>query len=69
MGGGRAGCRMSKHSKSLAEEGGSAVEVSGGQVGSGGVRWGGVNAGKRSNLLLPALYRKTHKKPSVHFFS
>lgn len=58
---------MSKHSKSLTEEGESAVDVDGGEV---WVRRGEVrNAGKRSNPLLPALYRKTHKKPSVHFFS
>lgn len=56
---------MSKHSKSLTEEGESAVDVKGGEV---GLRKG-TNAGKRSNPLLPALYRKTHKKPSVHFFS
>lgn len=53
--------RMSKHSKSLAEEGRSAVEVAEGEE-------RGTNAGNRSNLLLPALYRKTHKNPSVHFF-
>lgn len=42
-----------------------------GKGGGGGGRRGGegTNAGKRSNPLLPALYRKTHKKPSVHFFS
>lgn len=52
---------MSKHSKSLAEEGRSAVEVAAGEK-------RGTNAGNRSNLLLPALYRNTHKNPSVHFF-
>lgn len=45
---------MSKHSKSLAEEGRSAVEVAEGEE-------RGTNAGNRSNLLLPALYRKTQK--------
>lgn len=49
---------MSKHSKSFAEEGRSAVEVAGVS--------NRTNAGKRSNLLLPALYRKTHTKTQVY---
>lgn len=50
---------MSKHSKSFAEEGRSAVEVAGVS--------NGTNAGKRSNLLLPALYRKNTQKPKCTF--